>query len=282
MDWQYAKVSHHQNNMKTVIAPVDFSETSRNALFFAAELCKRAFARLIVFNAVENGEEEKAKDDLEQLDLSLKTFFGSDLRFDLKIAPGDFVDLLKQLIEFEQPDIIVMGTKGASGLKRIFIGSNTVNIIAKTEVPVLVIPEAAQFENFIKKEKNRVVLATDLESLENEDILDILKEITLLIIDPKLRILSVRGKGTRLPYLKSMERDALLSVFADKIESERSTVFGNNVIGGIEYYLKTHKDTGLLAMIARDTGDLIQKHYTREMASHTDLPLLVLHDGKKS
>jgi hypothetical protein len=34
----------------------------------------------------------------------------------------------------------------------------------------------------------------------------------------------------------------------------------------------------LVAMIARDTGALIQKHYTREMASHTHLPLLVLHD----
>ena len=266
--------------MKTVIAPVDFSETSRNALFFAAELCKRAFARLVVINALQGGDEEKAKNELEQIELSLKTFFGSDLRLDLSIAPGNLVDSLKEIINVERPDIIVMGTKGASGLKRILLGSNTVNVIAQTDVPVFVIPEAAQFENFIKKGKNRVVLATDLESLENEDILDVLKEITLLIIEPKIRVLSVRPKNTRLPYLKNMERDALLSVFSPEVESERSTVFSRSVIGGVNYYLKTHKDTGLLAMIARDTGNLIQKHYTREMASHTDLPMLVLHDGK--
>lgn len=268
--------------MKTVLAPVDFSDTSRNALFFAAELCKRSFARLIVVNALQDdSQEEKARGELEQIELNLKTFFGSDLRFDLSILRGNLVDSLKRIIKVERPDIIVMGTKGASGLKRILIGSNTVNVIAKTDVPVFVIPEAAQFENFIRKGKNRVVLATDLESLQNEDILDILKEITLLIIDPKLRVLSVRRKRSTLPYLKNMERDALLSVFTPEIESERSTVFGSNVIGGVNYYLKTHKDTGLLAMIARDTGNLMQKHYTREMASHIDLPLLVLHDGKR-
>ena len=49
------------------------------------------------------------------------------------------------------------------------------------------------------------------------------------------------------------------------------------MIGGINFYL--NMDAGLIAMIARDSGHLIQKHYTREMASHTHLPLLVLHDA---
>ena len=76
-----------------------------------------------------------------------------------------------------------------------------------------------------------------------------------------------------------MERDYLLSVFNPEIESERATVFSSSVIGGINYYLNRTADTGLVAMVARDSGALIQKHYTREMASHTHLPLLVVHDG---
>ena len=174
-----------------------------------------------------------------------------------------------------------MGTKGASGLKRILIGSNTVKVIAKTTVPVLVIPEVARFENFARKGKNRIVLATDLELLENEDALNILKEIALLIIEPKVRVLSVRPKNTVVPHLKRMERDFLLAFFSPEIQSERMTVFSSNVISGINFYLNEKaKDTGLIAMIARDSGLLIQKHYTREMASHTHLPLLVLHDAK--
>ena len=111
--------------------------------------------------------------------------------------------------------------------------------------------------------------------------LDILKEIALLIIEPKVRVLSVRPKNAGLPDLKRMERDFLLSIFNPEIESERVTIFSSNVIGGINFYLnQRNMDTGLMAMIARDSGHLIQKHYTREMASHTHLPLLVLHDTK--
>jgi hypothetical protein len=172
-----------------------------------------------------------------------------------------------------------MGTKGANGLKTI-IGSNTVKLIGNTRVPVLVIPEVARFGNFLRNEKNRIVLATDLDELKNDDALDILKEIALLIIEPKIKVLSVRPKKTNLDYLKKMERDALLSIFKPEIESERTTVFSSNVIGGLNFYLNSHTDTGLVAMVARDTGHLIQKHYTREMASHTHIPLLVLHDGK--
>jgi predicted Zn-dependent protease len=51
-------------------------------------------------------------------------------------------------------------------------------------------------------------------------------------------------------------------------------------MGGINAYLNENADTGLIAMMARDSGHLMQKHYTREMASHTHLPLLVLHDKK--
>ena len=104
---------------------------------------------------------------------------------------------------------------------------------------------------------------------------------SLLVIEPKLRVLSVRPKNTSLPDLKRMERHFLISYFEPEIAGGSATVFSSNVISGINYYLNEKSmDTGLIAMIARDSGHLIQKHYTREMASHTHLPLLVLHDSK--
>jgi len=266
--------------MKTVIAPVDFSDVSRNALLFSAELAKRASAPLVVVNILQEAEdEESAKEKLKDIELDLKKTFSSGLKCETLIARGELVASLQKIIAAQKADLIVMGTKGASGLKRILIGSNTVNVIAKTTVPVLVIPEVARFENFLMKGKNAIVLATDLDAVENDAALDILKEIALLIIEPRIKVLSVRPKNTDIDYLKRMERKALLSAFEPEIESERKTVFSGNVIEGINFYLNTHLDTGLVAMIARDSGHLIQKHYTREMASHTHLPLLVLHDA---
>ncbi len=265
--------------MKTILAPVDFSDASTNALSFAAELAKRASARLILINIVQKDEVEgDAKNMLDAIESNLKKNIDPKLQCESILTHGNLVTVLKKIIAIQKPDLIVMGTKGASGLKRILIGSNTVNVIANTTVPVLVIPDEAQFENFLHKGKNRIVLATDLDLLENESAVDILKEIALLIDEPKVRVLSVRPENTGLPDLKRLQRDFLLSIFNPEIESQRMTIFSNGVMSGINYYLDKHSDTGLLAMIARDTGHLIQKHYSREMASHTHLPLLVLHD----
>jgi len=266
--------------MKTVIAPIDFSGASMNALSFAAELCRRGSARLLVMNILKDGESESdPKEKLKSIESNLKKTFGTDLNCEMLVVHGDLVSSLKEMIVIQNPQLIVMGTKGASGLKRILIGSNTVNVLAKTTVPVLVVPEAAKFENFLLKDKNRIVLATDLDTLAKMDALDILKKIALLIVEPKVRVLNVRPRNTKIDFLKKMERNALLSIFNPEIESERITVFSSNVISGINYYLNKHSDTGLVAMIARDSGKLIQKHFTREMASHTHLPLLVMHDA---
>src|SRR5207253_1251721 len=121
-------------------------------------------------------------------------------------------------------------------LKRILIGSNTVNLIANTKVPVLVIPEVARFETILDKGKNRIVLATDLDELGNNDALNILKEIALLIIEPKVRVLSVRPKNTFLHDFSRMQRDFLVSLFNPEIDSERVTIFSSNVISGINFY----------------------------------------------
>lgn len=265
--------------MKTILALIDFSDASINALSFAAELSKRSSARLLLVNILQKAEdEEETKNKLTAIESDLKKNFDSGIKCESLLAHGNLITAINQIIATQQPDLIVMGTKGASGLKRILIGSNTVNVIANTRLPVLVIPELAQFENFLKTGKNRVILATDLVLLENEAALDILKELALLILETKIRVLSVRPKNTGLTDLSRMERNYLLSRFNPDIESESVTVFSSNVISGINFYLNKNTDTGLLAMIARDSGALIQKHYTRKMASHTHLPLLVMHD----
>lgn len=267
--------------MKTILVLIDFSDASTNALSFAAELSKRAAARLVLSNIIPKGEdEEQAISKLNSIESELQKTFNNSLNVESSIAHGHLIPTLKKIISVRDPDLIVMGTKGASGLKKILIGSNTVNVLANTDIPVLVIPEVARFENFLSIGKNNVVLATDLDLLNNGNALDILKEIALVIMEPKISVLSVRPKNAPLSDMKRMERDFILSFFSPEIESERVTVFSSNVIRGINYYLTKNMDAGLIAMIARDTGALIQKHYTREMASHTHLPLLVLHDAK--
>src|SRR6478609_3670218 len=134
--------------MKTIIVPIDFSESSVNALSFAAELSKRASAHLSIVNVLEDGDEEKIKSKLIDVVTSLKKTFGTHLSCESLIARGSLIKGLQEVIDVQQPSLIVMGTNGADNLKQVLLGSNTVNVIAKIKVPVLVIPEVAKFDDF--------------------------------------------------------------------------------------------------------------------------------------
>lgn len=267
--------------IKSIITPVDFSTEASTALMFAAEISKRASAKLTILHALQgNQNEEDAKQQMGQLVASIKQTFGTDLFCDSQVVAGDLLSALHTQIGIEQPDLIVMGTKGASGLKKILIGSNTVKVLATIKVPTLIIPETVKFEVFIRNRKNRVVLATDLEDLTNDSVLNILEGITSLMINPKLRILNVRPKNTSLSYHQNLVRSALVSGFKDLLETEPTTVFSNMILDGINFYLHKNDDTGLIVMIGRDSGGLFQKNFTLEMASITEYPLLVLSDHK--
>lgn len=265
--------------LKNITVPVDFSGESENALLFAAEIAKRVSARLTILHAqtsAENAQQDEEK--LKFLKSNLQNVFGSDLDCETSLAPFDLAHILKSNLSTQKTHLIVMGTKGASGLKRILIGSNTVRVIAEVPVPILVIPGAARFEDFNKKGKNRVVFASDLEEIKNEASLDFLAEFMRLMIQPKLRILTVRPKNTSLNIQQGLQRKSLLSGFGDLVDTEIVTVFSSNVLDGIQFYLDKNTDTGMIVMISKDSGGLFQRHFTREMASVTHYPLLVLKE----
>ena len=75
------------------------------------------------------------------------------------------------------------------------------------------------------------MLATDLDAVDNEDSLEILKEITLLIVEPLVKVLSVRPEDTELSSSERTERHALLSLLRlHKVKSFFSLPFSSFAI----------------------------------------------------
>ena len=72
-------------------------------------------------------------------------------------------DRLSQIIADEKIDLIVMGTKGASGLDRILFGSNAAKTIDHATCPVLSIPQGKRFKPFKK-----ILLFSDFSELKTE------------------------------------------------------------------------------------------------------------------
>lgn len=265
--------------MNTIVIPVDFSETSKNALYYAAEIAKRAAGKIIILHVAKSDEtDEEMHLAMENLAEEIKTTIHPTIQYHVVVSRKDLVAALNEIREDASIDLIVMGTNGASGLKKLFFGSNTVSVLGKIKIPTLVVPGHAKYQDFVNVGKNRIVLATDLEEMGTECTLDVLKEIGMLFKEPQLVVLNVRPDKTKLPTYKRIERDFVQSLFRPEIETTRATVFSENVISGIKLYLDKKTDTGLVAMLARKSKSFLEKNFTKEMAFHVDLPLMVLHE----
>ena len=179
--------------MKNILLPTDFSLNSVNAIQYAVKLLKKehcTFYLLHAYRVQYLANDELLLNNMEQVALieqKLLTSSQNSLEMIVdKIAVNSkhtfkllsdfnfFIDSVKQKIKELDIDLIIMGTKGATGAKEIFMGSNTGDVIMKTDCDVLAVPDKAKFK--VPKE---IVFPTDFRMLYNENELDILNKIAI-------------------------------------------------------------------------------------------------------
>ncbi len=147
--------------MKKILLPTDFSENAWSAIMYALKLyanehctfyllnsAKLASSRISSFsNKLLATIRDNAKKDLLDLKTKLKeTHTNTNHEFEIILNIGDLDDAVETAIERYEIDIVIMGTKGATGAKEIFFGSNTTNIIKKVKnCPLLMIPDNYEF-----------------------------------------------------------------------------------------------------------------------------------------
>ena len=155
--------------MKKILFPTDFSPTAENAFLYALALAKATKAHLTLIHVYELPELGRAlknttrevyelmemesletfKKSVEQLHKVADEHDMSDVEFDQAMVEGEAVYKISKAAQEINADFIVMGTKGATGLKEVFLGSVTTGVMEEAKVPVLSIPEEAHYENVI-------------------------------------------------------------------------------------------------------------------------------------
>jgi nucleotide-binding universal stress UspA family protein len=162
--------------MRKIIIPVDFSENSFNAIKYAVELFKYEQCEIFLLHTyaeeIYSMEEDKQSDDLEKLKQDthaqvvekLETLeekikdISPNPRHRLKsIASfGLLIDDVNDLVNQENADLVIMGTRGRSNDRSHIFGSNTLQVIKYIQCPVLGIPE-----NFSFKGLSNLLFPTD-------------------------------------------------------------------------------------------------------------------------
>ncbi|TJY35783.1 universal stress protein [Pontimicrobium aquaticum] len=164
--------------MKKVLLPTDFSENSWNAIQYALQLFKDQECHFVLLNTytpiiyqveywqpssaqlgIVDALKKTSKNRLDELHEKIILGFKDPKHTFSQISSiNNLTSEIDNLYSNSIMDIIVMGTKGASGVAGVLFGSNTIHVIKNAKCPVLAIPSGFDFEN-----PHEILFPTDYE-----------------------------------------------------------------------------------------------------------------------
>lgn len=275
------------SGIKKIIVPTDFSSAAVHAGHYAMKLALQHGSKVVLFHAIgipilHNPEEvefitagEIEKIEHEQLLRLCQDFrkVYKSLHIEARSQTGFAVDEISDIAVKEQADLIVMGTRGANGLKEVMVGSNTSSLMGKTETPVLAVPEQADYKQIRKIVFATHMLADDIKSLQK--IIDMFG-----IEEPEITLLHIEDGHRRDPEaaLLNWFREEVRPVIKyEKINAE--TVGETNIVKTLHDYL-LRNDIDLLVTATRKRNfieRIFDRSITKRLVFHTAVPLLALH-----
>jgi len=273
--------------MKNILVPTDFSELATYACDLAYEIAKKADATVTFLHVVEdatvssihytgdmdipNMEDklfvvrmiEKTKNEFANLQEKY-----SDVEVKTEIRLGNPYRNIKDFVNKDDCDFIVMGTKGSTGLEEFLIGSNAEKVVRHAACPVLTIGD--KVENFDFKD---IVYATGAQ--ENDQCLMVLKQFAD-VYKSKIHFLRVNTPNnfesdkSSIPSLEKYAEKCGFDNYDVHIYNDASEEEG--IIQFSEYKnadmiaMTTHGRTGLAHLL---TGSIAE-----DVVNHTKRPVL--------
>jgi nucleotide-binding universal stress UspA family protein len=268
-----------------IVLLTDFSPLSRVAIRFALRMAGPLHAEFTLLNVVRlegpskanlklkhieklllQAAEEEGKKMIDELKAEVKGDY--TLRF--KAVQGHTVARAVTNYTAKNPtNMVVMGSRGASALKKARMGGTTVSVLDDCEVPVLAIPELAQYKSL-----QNMVYASDLKNVQKE--LEILTEFAAIYGSTihMIHVVPVVDKKTEIAR-KAVE-ELLAKHKYTKVDFR--ILIDENIPAAIDQFIK-ETNAELLTTFTHHLN-LFEKLFalsvTRTLAYQGNIPLLAL------
>lgn len=208
--------------MKKILVPCDFSACAVEAFQFARAIAQKSKGEIHVLKAVELPVmmvagfdvqpyvydptllRDLERDAREKFDRLLERFgaAGLSIRFHVTYEPPTVS--IRQFVKDNGIDLVVMGTKGSSGINEYLIGSTTEKVVQKSKVPVIAVRKAPAIDQVRK-----IVFPTTLR-LDQHMLIEKVKELQGFF-GASLEVLWI---NTPMNFKTDLESKALLEDFA--------------------------------------------------------------------
>ena len=261
--------------MKTVIIPVDFSETAFNAARYAAEmLSENPSASIILYNLYQHDDEyELAGTYLDTLKNELLRKGDKEIEC-VREQGDDVVDSLERLAYQKSATLIVMGITGKSPFRQVLIGSNTLKIAMRDVCPVLIVPSQATFNGI-----RNVALASDFKNVEEITPVTYIKAV-LDFFKPNLHIVNVNSEIHIALNEELTEERAWLAEQFSEYNPEFYFITTFDFHETIEQFVRD-KNIDIVITVPRNHNfydSVFKQSATKKLAFHSSIPVLAAHE----
>ncbi len=277
--------------MKKILIPTDFSENAWNAVQYAARLFEDFDCTFFLLNVytpvffspaegmpVDIGFEDASRghslNELDKLESRIQEEIPNTKHQYISTTSFNLLSVeVKNIVEKETIDLIIMGTKGATGAKEVFLGSNTVHIIKSSkDCPVLAIPEESDF--IIPSE---IAFATDFKRFYSKN--ELLPLIDLAkAFNATIRIVYVHQDEGSLTQEQQFNLHMLQKYF-DGLKYYQHTLTKSDSVSKSLKIFTEELDIYLLAMLQYRHGfieKLTKEPIVKRIAFHTQIPFLII------
>lgn len=139
--------------IRTILCAVDFSADSRQALRLAIGMARRGPVHIVALHVIElvlahasaiaHGDDRLRTESATALRLFVEAEWkqaAADVTFSIEVRVGVPEREVLACARDSRADLIVTGTRGISGMTKLFFGSVAEKILRRAEVPVMAVP----------------------------------------------------------------------------------------------------------------------------------------------
>lgn len=278
--------------MKKIVVPIDFSPAARYGFEYAEWLSLPFLTDITALHVATppQYEETLSPNFIEQFKQDKKNAIEQHLKRFTTPYPdhqdealtriknlqcethfGEIVPEILQASEAMGADLIVIGTRKKHNIWDHLFGSVTTQLIEKSAIPILVIPEGCAFHSI-----KQIAFATAISGSE-PPILDYLADLA-----KQLSAAVKQVYVNTMPYDLFDNKEEIWELSSSTTSTQKvNMVRDPNVEKGLDFFVEQHR-IDLLAMMIPKRSKLEQywhKSSTKKMAYKTHLPLLLIPES---
>ncbi|WP_426095773.1 universal stress protein [Flavobacterium sp. DSR2-3-3] len=276
--------------MKKILFPTDFSHVSNNAFMYALKLADSINAEIItmhvyhlpqanyinvseylheIYDVTELSNFENYKDEVPVLRRIAEENNLDHVKISHVLILGNLIEEIQKITKHEFIDFIVMGTKGATGLKETFLGTVATKIMNNVKAVVLAIPERCKYEPV----KN-LLFITEYQADDTQSFLKV--KALAKVFQAHIDCLRVKPQNREDDNNNMRNWEELIDNQNIKLHS----VTGNDVEGIILNFIDSHK-INMIAMRVHHKNffeKLFQISLSKKLAFHINIPIFGIHE----